>query len=221
MKRHLLPIMFALAFALAFPAPSHAFKGCAIGLHTGASAAHSEISTLAFDDNTATVSALIGTSLSCHVPVSTSGFYAGAQADIDFYKRVGDAPAILGTAIGTAPSRRAALVGQLGYMANAHTGIYLEAGWGWSWDKDLELGPGMSIELPTYQGPVAGVGMETEIGVMRFTVSYRAAFYQDQDTTAALGSFNREPQDHTVRLGLKFPFLVPAVEPAAKAKGLK
>lgn len=221
MKRLLVFPIIALAAALAFPAAALAFKGCAVGVHVGASANHSEVSILGTSDNGANTSGLIGTSLSCHTPISTSGLYAGAQVDFDFYKRMGDQPTLFGIANDAVPARRAALVGQIGYMVKDDTGVYLEAGWGWSWDKAIVIGP-TSIDTPTYQGLVLGGGIEAAVfGATRLTLSYRATFMDAEATEVAPGvSLDREPRDHTVRVGFKIPFFGPAAE-APKAKALK
>lgn len=224
MKRLLFPFAIALAM-LALPA--HAHKGCAVGGHIGSSVAHSAFTTVPaspFVDDGSAVSGAIAVSFECNVHLSSSGFYVGAAADFALLRRLGDKPAILaGAATGTEPDKRAAIVGRLGYMLSEKTAVYGEAGWGWAWDEDLEVPTAnLSFGMPRYQGLVVGGGIDRTIsGNIRMSLGYRATFYNDEDTTLAPGiALNREPQDHTVMLGIKIGFGAPAAA-AAQAKPLK
>lgn len=199
-----LAALAALALVVLAPVPAAAFKGCAAGAHTGISAASDEVSLAGVADNGAVVSGLAGISVSCMQDLSAGArpVYAGVQVDGDLFRRASGAPVILGVT-GSAPSRRAAAVGRLGWMATPYTGIFAEAGWGWAWDKDIA-----GIGMPTFKGPVAGFGIETVLlDRLHLELGYRAMWQQDESIVTPAGVLNREPQDHTVRLGVKLYFV--------------
>lgn len=197
--KKLLTLAAALAMMLA-PLPAHAFKGCAIGAHTGVMASSDEVNLAGLADNGAVVSGLAGISLSCMQDLTSGArpVYAGVQVDGDLFRRASGAPVILGVT-GSAPSKRAAAVARLGWQTTPYTGIYIEGGYGWAWDKDL-----VNISMPTFEGPVAGFGIESAIfDKLHLEIGYRAFWAKDETIATPAGLLQREPQDHTFRIGAK------------------